>query len=218
MPKVVDHERRREELADAALTIIARHGMRGVTTRAVAVEAGWSTGVLSHYFGNLNDLLLAALRRAAEVQGRIFRERRSQAPDDVVERLRLLVESTLPLDERRVALTRIFAVYYAEVSVNPQAREDVADYQDNFRRMVERIMVAGQADGSIPPGRDPAVMAMDLVAVADGLALHGVIDPRIAERLAEEERPGERIVREVLGLDTPEASSAGPETLAKSTS
>jgi AcrR family transcriptional regulator len=200
VPKVVDHERRREELADAALRLIARDGMRGVTTRAVAIESGWSTGVLSHYFGTLNDLLLAALRRAAEVQGRVFRERRSQSPEDPVEQLRLIVESMLPLDERRVALTRIFAVYYAELGVNHLAREEVVDYLDNFRRMVERIISRGQSDGAIPRGRDATELAVDLVALADGLSVHATIDPRILGRLQSEARPGERVVREVLGL------------------
>ncbi|MGH3570785.1 MAG: TetR family transcriptional regulator [Pseudonocardiaceae bacterium] len=36
--------------------------MDGLTTRAVAREAGWSAGVLAHYFDNREELLLAAFR------------------------------------------------------------------------------------------------------------------------------------------------------------
>ena len=59
MPKLVDHDKRREELADAALQIIAREGMRGVTTRAVADEEQWVTAinVVEQRFGRLNGLV-----------------------------------------------------------------------------------------------------------------------------------------------------------------
>src|SRR4051812_18294539 len=62
MPKIVDHEQRREELARAAVRVIGRDGLEGATTRAVALECGWSTGVLKHYFTNKDELLHAALR------------------------------------------------------------------------------------------------------------------------------------------------------------
>lgn len=201
MPKVVDHDRRREQLADAALSLIAKHGMRGVTTRAVAEEAGWSTGVLTHYSKSLSELLLAALRRAAELQGRIFREMRAEKDLDAVQRLALIVDSVLPLDDRRMAMNRIFSVYYAEVGVNEATRDEVIDYLDQWRRLVERIVRSGQEDGSIASTRSPAQLAVDIVALADGLSIHASIDPRILERLQAEPAPGVRIVRTVLGSD-----------------
>lgn len=50
MPKVVDHERRREDLARAVWAVVARAGVDGATVRAVATEAGWSIGALRYYF------------------------------------------------------------------------------------------------------------------------------------------------------------------------
>lgn len=202
MPKLVDHDKRREELADAALQIIAREGMRGVTTRAVADESGWSTGVLTHYFGTLNDLLLAALRRAADLQGQVFREHRSKVQLNALERLRLILESILPLDDRRVALTRIFSVYFAEVGVNPATREEVTTYLRNWRRLVERTIIAGQEDGSITTTRDPTDLTIDLVAFTDGISIHAAIDPQILNDLMAETDPSTRILREVLQLDS----------------
>ena len=62
MPKIVDHELRRRELAQAALRVIGRAGLEATTTRAVADESGWSTGVLKHYFDDKDHLLHEALR------------------------------------------------------------------------------------------------------------------------------------------------------------
>ncbi|MBY4213367.1 TetR/AcrR family transcriptional regulator [Rhodococcus fascians] len=181
MPKIVDHERRRAELADAVLRVIARSGISAVTNKAVAEDAGWSTGVLGHYFGNQHDLLVAALRRAAELQGRIFKELSS---DDAtpIQRLQAVLESVLPLDERRVALTRIFLFFYAEAASNNVAREEVADFLAGWRRVVRRHAIAAQEDGSLPPV-DPTQLATYFVGLADALAMHSIFDPEVMDSL-----------------------------------
>ena len=50
MPKVVDVEQRKTELAAAVARVIARSGIEGASMRQVAAEAGWTTGTLVHYF------------------------------------------------------------------------------------------------------------------------------------------------------------------------
>ncbi|NLZ97477.1 MAG: TetR family transcriptional regulator, partial [Micrococcus sp.] len=50
MPKIVDHEQRRRELAQAIWSIIALRGLSAVTLRSVAAEAGVSMGTVQHYF------------------------------------------------------------------------------------------------------------------------------------------------------------------------
>src|ERR1051325_5042465 len=61
MPKIVDHDARREEIVDAVWRVITRDGIAAATTRAIADEAGCSNGVLSHYFADKTALLHAAL-------------------------------------------------------------------------------------------------------------------------------------------------------------
>ncbi len=183
MPKVVDHEIRRAELADAALDIAAEQGIKAVTTRAVAERSGWSTGVLNHYFRSHRDLLLGALRRAAEVQGRMFKELRLDERVDPLSRLRLLVETILPLDDRRIAMTRIFLVFYAEAAADPAAREEIVDYLHNWRRVVERVIVEAQATGQIDPSLDTALLATAIVALSDGLAMPAMLDPHVLDRI-----------------------------------
>ena len=48
MPKIVDHDARRAAIAEALWRVAERDGVEGVTMRAVAREAGWSTGVVTH--------------------------------------------------------------------------------------------------------------------------------------------------------------------------
>jgi DNA-binding transcriptional regulator YbjK len=51
---------KREQLLRAALVVIAEHGTRGVTHRAVAREAGVTPSLVTYYLGDIDALLLAA--------------------------------------------------------------------------------------------------------------------------------------------------------------
>ncbi|MEH6591126.1 MAG: TetR/AcrR family transcriptional regulator [Halioglobus sp.] len=60
----VDHDSRREEVAEAAAKLIAEKGMEGLTTRSLAKAMGCSIGVLSHYFSSKDKIVLAAFNWA----------------------------------------------------------------------------------------------------------------------------------------------------------
>ena len=66
MPKIVDHEQRRTEIAEALWRVVARQGLEGATIRAVAAEAGWSRGIVEHYFDNKEELLAFSCRLAVD--------------------------------------------------------------------------------------------------------------------------------------------------------
>ncbi|OZM79274.1 TetR/AcrR family transcriptional regulator [Pseudonocardia sp. MH-G8] len=58
--------RRRTQLIDAAVRVIARDGVAGLTHRGVAAEAGVPKSAATYYFTSLDDLLTAALRADTE--------------------------------------------------------------------------------------------------------------------------------------------------------
>lgn len=185
MPKIVDHQQRRNEICDAVLSLIAETGTRAVTTRAAASAAGWSTGAVSHYFPNRDELMLGAFRRAAHLQG-VELKRLLSAPDlDPMEKLHATIESTLPLDARRIALTRVFLDYYAETNAIEKTHDEVKKYLSNWRSVVSRIIDECRLEGLISTNRSSEVLAIELVALTDGLAMHGLMDPQVLAKLVE---------------------------------
>jgi DNA-binding transcriptional regulator YbjK len=62
-----DPARRKTEIADAALAVLAADGSRGLTHRAVDEAAGLPSGSTSNYFRTRDALLEAAARRHAEL-------------------------------------------------------------------------------------------------------------------------------------------------------
>ncbi|MET9291965.1 TetR family transcriptional regulator [Streptomyces sp. NPDC003077] len=54
-------ERRKQELIEATLRVVARDGVAGVSHRAVSREAGQPATAAAYYFKTIDDLLTAAL-------------------------------------------------------------------------------------------------------------------------------------------------------------
>lgn len=72
MPKRVDHDARRGEIARAALRLCAREGLASVTIGRVAAEAAISKGLVQHYFPTKEALLqLAATMQRRDIESAV---------------------------------------------------------------------------------------------------------------------------------------------------
>ena len=71
---------RRAELLDQVVGYLGRNGIAGVSLRPVARALGVSVNALVHHFGSKDELVVAALRRAAEIQRGVEGRWRRQVP------------------------------------------------------------------------------------------------------------------------------------------
>ncbi len=188
MPKIVDHDERRAHIASAVLRVVARDGVKGADLRSVAKEAGCSTGVIAHYVGDKQALLLGALREAMNHVARAMSD--VAAGQRGMARLIAMLEAGMPLDSERAASCRIFYHFAAEGMNDPKLAGELASYYDWWRREVGDVIEVLQADGHFA-GQDPSALAETMVALAEGLAIQGVFaaDPaqtaRLSRRLAD---------------------------------
>ncbi|MFI6514969.1 TetR/AcrR family transcriptional regulator [Spirillospora sp. NPDC050679] len=106
---------RRAALIDAAIEVLARDGMRGLTFRAVDAEAGVPIGTASNYFANRDDLLMQTGGRvyerlqpdaAAIPEARRDRDRLTELMREVVHRVADYRSGYLALLELRLEATR----------------------------------------------------------------------------------------------------------------
>jgi TetR/AcrR family transcriptional repressor of bet genes len=178
MPKIVDHDQRREELAAAVWRLAARDGLEAVTIRGVAAEAGWSTGALHHYFGDKEELLLFAFRTVADrISGRVAAAREGAA--DPLTLVRELLAIGLPLDAERRAETRVWFAFLGLALTRPAlARAQRAAYRQ-WRRLVADALREAQEQGQIGAGTEVEREAGGLVALVDGLAVQAMFEPRV---------------------------------------
>ncbi len=61
MPKIVDHDERRMAISTAAADLIAEEGIEAATMKRIGARAGGTTGAVTHYFTDKDDVVLAAL-------------------------------------------------------------------------------------------------------------------------------------------------------------
>lgn len=177
MPKIVDHEERRAELAAAVWSIASREGLEAVTVRRVAEEAGWSTGALVHYFEAKEDLLLFAFRTVADRVGRRLAraEERTREPLELV---RAQLVEGLPLDSERRAEVRVWFAFLGLALNRPAlARAQRVTYRAWRDRIAGRLRDA-QERGDLRTDVDCAAEAAALVALVDGLAIQATFEPR----------------------------------------
>jgi AcrR family transcriptional regulator len=70
MGRLVD-VRRRTELLDGVVAYLAERGIAGLSLRPMAKSLGVSVNALVHHFGTKDDIVVAALRRAVDVQDEV---------------------------------------------------------------------------------------------------------------------------------------------------
>src|SRR5262245_17919424 len=118
MPKIVDHEERRRQLAEAVWRVIRREGVEAASIRTVAEESGWSTGALRHYFTTRSELLAFAMRLVTDrVTARVLTlATRADQPRQAAERL---LHEILPLDDERRAEAEVWLAFSARARVDP---------------------------------------------------------------------------------------------------
>ncbi|SHL42035.1 TetR/AcrR family transcriptional regulator [Streptomyces yunnanensis] len=109
---------RRAALLDAAIEVLAREGARGLTFRALDVQAGVPVGTASNYFANRDAMLTQAGERvyerlepdeaviAAGLAGPRDRARVTELMHDLVERVAAFPTGFLALLELRLEATR----------------------------------------------------------------------------------------------------------------
>jgi TetR/AcrR family transcriptional regulator, transcriptional repressor of bet genes len=177
VPKIVDHEERREELAAAVWRLAARDGLDALTLRGVAAEAGWSTGALHHYFRDKEELLLFAFKEVANrVGGRVAAARESATGPLAL--VRELLAIGLPLDAERRAETRVWFAFLGLALTRPVlARAQRAAYR-HWRRLVADALREAQEQGELDSRVDVEREAAGLVALVDGLAVQATFEPR----------------------------------------
>ena len=183
MPKIVDHDQRRGELAQAALRVIGRHGLERATTRAVAVECGWSTGVLKHYFRSKDDLLTAAL---GELE-RLNLERFDAAPPAAtgLEALESAIDVIMAGDRNE---TRVWIAFVDRASVHPPTAAALRRAFKIWTRRWAELIRCGQSDGSIASTVDADAAAVELHALINGLRIRGFFEPSGVNATATAER------------------------------
>jgi AcrR family transcriptional regulator len=175
------HNAGRQALLDAVTAIVAQRGLRGLTYRAVAEEAGLSYGLVSHHFGSRDALISEALSSTVDSLERATIDRPGELEDFATELAGFIAQS-----EDLLAFQYELTM---EARRRPELSSDIEKmYTDVFDTIRARIGDFGAAAG----GDDDALAWFALAAI-DGMILQQLVFDR-----DDRTRDGVRILQELI--------------------
>lgn len=177
VPKVVDHEGRRGELALALWRVALRDGFDAVTVRSVAQESGWSAGALRHYFPDKTQMVLFAIDFVVEaVRERIGRAN-AAAGELSLQLVQDHLEQLLPLDDERRLESEAWFALVALAHRDPSAARRRTEVDDLIHDSVESAVAALEELDALGAGRARATETARLHALLDGMVLQLLAHP-----------------------------------------
>lgn len=173
--KSANYEAKRDEVARAALLVIARDGLERASMRAIAQEIGCTTGVLTHYFRDKDALLDFALKsivNALEDDGNEDPSVRS------LDAFTTEVANTLPRDADSKQMWRVWLSFTAAAFSRPEHhKRHHLLYEAIREHWVQRFLHLSQANAFSAP-IDVKEEAALLFCLIDGIGVQSIISPR----------------------------------------
>ncbi|SFE61444.1 transcriptional regulator, TetR family [Paenibacillus algorifonticola] len=185
MPKIVDHDKQKQLVAEAALRLIQQAGLEQATVRNVAVEAGLSAGSLRHYFHSQVELYAFCMNIFVQrVEERVQAFRFEGA---ILHDLKRLLLHLLPMDEERTVEMEVWYSFNAKARIHPELRPLSEEMQASLYRVSEFVIQSLLDHKLAKPEINSELEAEKLYALVDGLAIHQFMQPgRLSAQRLEE--------------------------------
>lgn len=148
---------RKSRIIDAAIDVIADHGVAGTTHRRIAAAADVPLGSLTYHFTGIDDLLEQAFSRHAHRMSPLYEAHFAdvRTDEDLIDAVTALIDRDAGADTRDWAIA--YELYLAALR-NPALRTVTESWMRRSRAVLERFV-------------DP-VTARGIDALVEGLVMH----------------------------------------------
>lgn len=179
MPRLIDHDERREQLAEATWRVILRDGVGGASVRTVAAEAGQSAGSLRHIFASQADLLVFALELV--VDRAAARVLRLPPLPTAVATVETVAAELIPLDRERRAEMEVYLALFVAANANADLRGPRNTAHQKLHEACRWMIDLLDNGTDLAPDADRELETDRLHALIDGLAAHLIYQPADAD-------------------------------------
>ncbi len=164
----------KERLVEAALATIKEEGYGGTTARAIAGRAGMNQALIYYHFGDIKNLLLAALDETSAKRMASYEEllARTETIEDLVQLARDIYREDLAAGHVTV-LSELIAGSLQHKDMGPEVLKRLRPWIDFAARSIEKV-TKDTALETLIPARDVGV---GIVAFYLGVDLLHQLDP-----------------------------------------
>jgi AcrR family transcriptional regulator len=178
MPRIVDRDKKRSEIAQKAIEVLAKRGFQATTIQDIADAAGLGKGTVYHYFKTKEEILSVVSEEIFHEMERSFGAALLRI-DKPMEKLSALIEEALHVTED---VEHLFIVYTELWLMN--IREDkyndymsfIKNLHNDLKNLTARMIDEGKKLGLWDKDTDSDALAAYLVASFDGVVVHYMMD------------------------------------------
>ena len=156
---------------NAAAELVVEEGVHSLTLARVGERAGYSRGLVTHYFGSKQALLqrLACATQSGFVPGL------DGVPPGLGRLLRLIDGYIGALGQLRM-MNRAFLLLWAEAATAAELARIFRERDEAFRAGLREDVAAGVADGTVRPDVAAGDVAVAVLAQLRGIGLQRLVD------------------------------------------
>jgi AcrR family transcriptional regulator len=180
MPKIVDYDAKRQEIAAKAVSVLVRDGIQESNLGKVADCCGMGRTTLYQYFRNISELIeftLAETFGKLDAEAASLRENRNMDALSRLLRFMQYLERVAIEDKGRMVLVLDFLLHPRRE--NSEIGFDVQEHVRILRSELELILADAVAAGALRP-MDTQSMAFTLFAFIEAATVHGALYDNIS--------------------------------------
>ncbi len=178
MPKIVDKEKKRSEIARKAMEIFVSKGFQATTIQDIADAASMGKGTIYHYFRTKEEILMAVsieifLEMERSLGAALLRM------DQPEERLTALILESLKLNpdiENLYIITMELWLMNLRNSRHNDFMQMIKDLHRDLRTMAAKMIDMGKNKGLFDQGIDSDALSVYLITSFDGVVFHHLLD------------------------------------------
>ena len=178
MPKIVNRDKKRSEIAQKAIEVLAKRGFQATTIQDIADAAGLGKGTIYHYFKTKEEILLVVSEQIFHETERSFGAALLRI-DEPMEKLAALIEEALHVTDD---IEYLFIVY-TELWLMNVRDGHYGDFigvmktlHNDLKDLVAKMIEEGKKQGFWNEDTDADALANYLISSFDGVVAHYMMD------------------------------------------
>lgn len=175
MPKIVDHDERRERIVEIVAEMLATVGAEKTTIREIARQSGYSRGFIEHYFHDKEELISKTIRW--------INERSLQRVNEALDgktglaALRTFNELTLPITPEARNEWKIRMQFWGLAAVSDEHRREQSKRIHVSEKIIIGYLEQAQENGELEKGIDLEPLAHSMLHRLYGLGCNAILRP-----------------------------------------
>lgn len=170
MAKQVRDPESRERIVVAARRLVAVQGVHASTMRAIAAEAGVTTGAVTHYFADKADVMTAVIRYNNELIARTMVQ--AAAGMRGLPALEAAMDSLLPLEDEMLRSWTVLIAFWGQSPAKQFVLSEGSSLGYlGLRAYVMALLGDAVEDGDVPADTDIEHEAERVIALVGGIGM-----------------------------------------------